>query len=236
MNILAFDHVSSSLSICLKKGDAYHEVNEANVRDHNMRILPALENVLSEADVTLDTVDVIVLGRGPGSFTALRISFALVKGLAYAHDIPLVGVSSLRALAEEGMRTHTLAGNTLIVPLIDAKKRSLYASFYRGENALEEEHDLPIDDVIARVRDEESVLLIGDGYLRYNARFNKEVPGALPLADESAHIIRAKNLIALALPRIARNAYDPLLTLAPTYVRMSEAEYNRMKREGTNHA
>ena len=101
MNILAFDTVSSSFSIALQKDDdSIIEYNKEDVRNHNEEILPVLNNFLKENNISLDKINYIVLGIGPGSFTALRIAFATVKTICYAKNIPIVGISSLETLYE----------------------------------------------------------------------------------------------------------------------------------------
>ena len=87
MNILAFDTVSSSFSIALKSDDSIIEINKENIKNHNSELIPILDDFLKENKLSLDNVDCIVLGIGPGSFTSIRIAFATIKSICYAKNM-----------------------------------------------------------------------------------------------------------------------------------------------------
>ncbi|ELV05537.1 tRNA (adenosine(37)-N6)-threonylcarbamoyltransferase complex dimerization subunit type 1 TsaB [Brachyspira hampsonii] len=144
MNILAFDTVSSSFSIALQNNDnSIIEYNKEDVRNHNEEILPVLDNFLKVNNFSLDKIDYIVLGIGPGSFTALRIAFATVKTICYAKNIPIVGVSSLETLYENISEKEGIKA-----AMIDARKGSVYANIYNDNEKITENNDLTYQQFI----------------------------------------------------------------------------------------
>ncbi|MGL4972224.1 MAG: tRNA (adenosine(37)-N6)-threonylcarbamoyltransferase complex dimerization subunit type 1 TsaB [Culicoidibacterales bacterium] len=98
-------------------------------RDHSSFAMPAIVELFTQAQWTLDDITEIIVTQGPGSYTGIRIGVTLAKTLAYAKNLPLVGVSTLHLLAanceQEGV---------LIVPIIDAKRQEVFTGFYQYQN------------------------------------------------------------------------------------------------------
>ncbi|WP_347292919.1 tRNA (adenosine(37)-N6)-threonylcarbamoyltransferase complex dimerization subunit type 1 TsaB, partial [uncultured Brachyspira sp.] len=118
-NILAFDTVSSSFSIALKKDNNIIEVNKENIKNHNEELLPILNSFLEENKISLNEINCIVMGIGPGSFTAIRIAFSTIKTICYAKNIPIIGASSLETLYQ-----NIVSYNGIKLSMIDARKGS----------------------------------------------------------------------------------------------------------------
>ncbi|WP_300721177.1 tRNA (adenosine(37)-N6)-threonylcarbamoyltransferase complex dimerization subunit type 1 TsaB [uncultured Brachyspira sp.] len=175
MNILAFDTVSSSFSIALQKDEgSVIEYNKENVKNHNEEILPALEKFFEENNISLEKIDYIALGIGPGSFTALRIAFSTVKTICYARKIPIIGISSLEALYENIKNF-----NGIKASMIDARKGSIYTNIYFDNKKLKENLDLTyqefIDILISYIENEnkiENITLCGDGFYKNKEYFS----------------------------------------------------------------
>ena len=225
MNILAFDTVSSSFSIALQKDDnSIIEYNKEDVRNHNEEILPVLNNFLIENNISLDKIDYIVLGIGPGSFTALRIAFATVKTICYAKNIPIVGISSLETLYEN-IRDY----DGIKACMIDARKGSIYADIYSGNKKIKENLDLTYDEfinIINSIDNNDKILtLCGDGFYKNQDYFKEKLKNyKINDLDKSVNIIKASNSIRLAILRIKSNNFDNIFNLLPLYLRNSEAE------------
>jgi tRNA threonylcarbamoyladenosine biosynthesis protein TsaB len=100
MNILAFDTSASACSIALQKGEEIHCLHKIAPMQQAKLILPMIESLLAKTSLTLDDLDFIAYGRGPGSFTGIRIANTVAQGLAFAAKKPLVAISSLAILAE----------------------------------------------------------------------------------------------------------------------------------------
>ncbi|MEI0799284.1 tRNA (adenosine(37)-N6)-threonylcarbamoyltransferase complex dimerization subunit type 1 TsaB [Brachyspira intermedia] len=230
MNILAFDTVSSSFSIALQKDDdSIIEYNKENVKNHNEEILPVLNNFLKENDISLDKIDYVVLGIGPGSFTALRIAFATVKTICYAKNIPIIGISSLETLYENIKNYDGIKAS-----MIDARKGSIYADIYSGNDKLKENLDLTYEEFINIIdsidSNDKTLTLCGDGFYKNQDYFKEKLKNyKINDLDKSFNIIKASNCIKLSIPRIKSNNFDNIFNLLPLYLRNSEAENKKNK-------
>ncbi|GEK09381.1 tRNA (adenosine(37)-N6)-threonylcarbamoyltransferase complex dimerization subunit type 1 TsaB [Pseudoalteromonas peptidolytica] len=130
-NLLAIDASTEALSIALHYEGKFIRHFEVCPQQHSQKILPLVERILREADITLNELDGIVFGRGPGSFTGVRISTAVAQGLAYSSGLKLVGVSTLHAMAQQvWMET----GKDNVVSAIDARMGEIYLCQYNGLN------------------------------------------------------------------------------------------------------
>ncbi|KTD02676.1 glycoprotease [Legionella geestiana] len=118
MKLLAIETSTSCASVALTCGGACYVDTREGVAEHARFLLPMVERLLQEADMRLETLDGIVFGQGPGSFTGIRIACAVAKGLAFAADVPLYPVSTLRAMAG--------CVDTPTLVLLDARMNQLY--------------------------------------------------------------------------------------------------------------
>lgn len=122
MKILAFDTATEACSVAVWNDGALVERFELGQR-HAERILPLVDETLAEAGVVLNQLDAIAFGRGPGSFTGLRIGAGVAQGLAFGMDLPVVPVSSLAALALGAQAPKVLSA-------IDARMQQVYWAVY----------------------------------------------------------------------------------------------------------
>ena len=228
MNILSFDTVSSSFSIALKSDDSIIEINKENVKNHNRELLPILDDFLKENKLSLDNIDYIVLGIGPGSFTSIRIAFATVKSICYAKNIKIIGVSSLESLYQ-----NIKSFNGLKLALIEARKGSVYANIYKDDKKIKENLDLTHNEIIDLIdsisNKNEIITLCGDGFSKNKEFFleslkNNSKNFKINNLDNSFNIIKASNSILLSESRFKSKDFDDIFSLAPLYLRKSEAE------------
>lgn len=127
MNILALETSSTQCSVALFwDGDIVSkQVSEAN--QHGEVILPMIDELLALAQINLKKLDAIAFGRGPGSFTGLRIASSVTQGLAIAHDLPVISISSLQALAQHAYR---LFNYQRVIVAIDARQQEIYSGLF----------------------------------------------------------------------------------------------------------
>ncbi|WP_295163275.1 tRNA (adenosine(37)-N6)-threonylcarbamoyltransferase complex dimerization subunit type 1 TsaB [uncultured Brachyspira sp.] len=226
MNILAFDTVSSSFSIALKKdNNTIIEYNKCNIKNHNEHLLPVLSSFLKNNNISLNDITHIALGIGPGSFTALRIEFSSVKTICYAKKIPIIGISSLDALYEN-IKDY----NNIKVSMIDGRKGSIYANVYYNDKKLKENSDLTYNELIEIIKsiNNKNIALCGDGFLKNYHFFMENLKNySIKKLDNSYNIIKASNIIKLSIPKIEADNFDDIFTLLPIYIRKSEAEYKK---------
>lgn len=186
-------------------------------------LLPLIDQVLKSYQVELKEITALAVALGPGSFTALRIGLATVKGLAMSADLPVVGIPSLDAMA-----WNLPYVNYLLCPVIDARKKEVYTCLYRFDVFREEmERLLPYqvlipEKIVQHLK--EDVLLFGDGVERYGEFFRKSLGPRVHFGPSTSNLPRASNVAALAYKRLERGEKDDISQLAPLYVRRSQGE------------
>ena len=161
-------------------------------------VLEDVDELLREAGAEQRDLTGLVVGTGPGSFTGLRLGLAAARGLAFALDVPVAGVSTLRALA---------AGSPGALPVVDAGRREVFV-LDGPEPAVRKPEELEL---------EPGTVCVGDGALRYRAVL--ESRGAeIPPDDDERHLPRARFHAALA------SDFGPAEKIEPLYLRVPDAE------------
>jgi tRNA threonylcarbamoyladenosine biosynthesis protein TsaB len=128
MKLLAIETSTESCSVALlNQGEVVEEYQTAP-RQHAELTLGMVERLLSGAGLAVGQLDAVAFGRGPGSFTGLRIGCGVVQGIAFAADLPVVPVSTLAAMAQGAVRQWQ---REKIVPAIDARMEEVYAAAYQ---------------------------------------------------------------------------------------------------------
>ncbi len=128
--ILAVDASSEACSIALlKDGQVFGEFIHAP-REHTQRLLPMIDALLQDHQTSLSDLDAIAYGRGPGSFTGLRICLGVVQGLAFSADIPVIPVSTLQTLAVGAIRQFDLQSGDQILVALDARMSEIYGAMF----------------------------------------------------------------------------------------------------------
>ncbi|HMA12492.1 MAG TPA: tRNA (adenosine(37)-N6)-threonylcarbamoyltransferase complex dimerization subunit type 1 TsaB [Steroidobacteraceae bacterium] len=137
MRLLALDTASARCSVALLDDDSLVTRAVETARDHAALILPMIDELLAEAGIALRALDGIAFGRGPGSFTGVRVAAAVTQGLAAGADLPVLGVSDLRALAAQARRVAAAAGpGSLLLAAMDARMGEIYWGVFDAEAAL----------------------------------------------------------------------------------------------------
>lgn len=133
MNILAFDTTTGICSVALLSHKNTYYADGASPSSQAEKLFLLIQNVLSQAEITYQQLDKIVVTTGPGSFTGVRIGLAAAKGIALATNIPLTGISSLEAIAWEAMLASNHSHPILVA--LDARRNQVYAQLF-DENAI----------------------------------------------------------------------------------------------------
>ena len=131
MKILALDTASGLCSAALLVNGELALREFPTAREHAQRILPMVQSLLAEAGIALSALDAIAFGRGPGSFTGLRIAASVTQGLAFGADLPVLPVSALRALAQQALGL-AAAGPpaSRVLACMDARMQELYWALF----------------------------------------------------------------------------------------------------------
>ncbi len=130
--ILALDTATEACSAALLNQQQIDARFEIAPRDHTQRILPLVQELLQLQELDLTALDALAFGRGPGSFTGVRIGIGIAQGLALGANLPMIGISSLATMAQGAWR---LTGATRVLAAIDARMGEVYwAEYQRDEN------------------------------------------------------------------------------------------------------
>ena len=189
---------------------------------HSERLMPSIHKLLEESSAKVHDLQGIALSLGPGSFTGLRIGVSTAKGLAYALKIPVAGVSTLEALA-----WNVPYHSAVICPLLDARKKEVYAAFFQGDEEgtirrKSEDWVLSPEDLCRRVS--ERTLFLGNGLEGYGEVLRKNLGPRASFAPPEFSLPRALNVAKLGLPKFKRAQTLDLFSFTPIYLRRSEAE------------
>ena len=227
MLILAFESSAKAASVALvKDGRLLSQSSQISGLTHSRTLLPMAEDMLKNAELSVKDVDLFAVAHGPGSFTGVRIGVSAVKGLAWASDKPCVGVSTLEAMA-----WHGLAAGGYICPVMDARRNQVYNAIFKIENGkvVRVTEDRAI--ALSELKDEllklgEKVFLVGDGTEITAKYFDAEnIP--YTAAPENLMWQSAWGVAMAAMEKESGTAHD----LVPVYLRLSQAERERLERE-----
>jgi tRNA threonylcarbamoyladenosine biosynthesis protein TsaB len=182
---------------------------------HARELMPALAAVTGEAGLDFAALDLIAVGRGPGSFTGVRIALATARALGQAHGVSVAGVGSLAALAA-GARTE--AGEAPVLALIDARRGELFAALHAGGEARWAPFAATPDALLERLPElSPAPLGVGDGSLRCRAML--EAAGVrVPPPESPLHAVRGRWVCELAMT--APHGGEPA---TPLYLREPDA-------------
>ena len=235
MIILAFDGTAKCASCAVLRDEVcLGEYNIDNGLTQSELLLPMAESLMKSLKLNFSDVDLYATSVGPGSFTGVRIGAALVKGLAFGRDIPCAAVSTLDGLAEN---LRGLKG--IIVPVMDARRGQVYSAIFRcdGEKMekLAEDMAIAIKDLgeMLRQYEGESIYLVGDGY----DVARRGITDSRIKLEITPHGMR--NESAASVARVAHRQYNEGNTvsdseLSPTYLRLPQAERERLERSNNN--
>ena len=197
---------------------------------HSQRLMPALDFLLQETDISIQEVAALVVSQGPGSFTGLRIGLATARALAQGLQIPLVGVPTLELWAAA-----FAGGDGLVLPLLDARRNEFYMALYRktGQSleCLLQPRQQPLIGMAELLAEYEGTIwAVGDAVSRDAERLKEALGERLQITPECYRVPRPSVLAQLGLERLRRGEVLDYHQLRPLYLRKSEAEVKRLER------
>ncbi len=220
MKVLAVDTAAAGGgSVALLDGENLLDEQVADAsRSPAQRLMELVADVLQRGRTGLAAVDLFAVTRGPGSFTGLRIGMATVQGLALAAGKPVVGVSTLEALAA------SVDGEAVVAAMIDARRGEVYTAVYRtgarGMTVLAPEAVMPPAAAAARIV--EPCWLIGSGARVYASEWKALLGGKARFAPPEIQDLHAVHVGRLALQQAGSAVAPGLLT--PCYLRPADAK------------
>lgn len=219
MNSLLIDTSNQPMSIALiQNGNVIDEINSNEKVNHSVQLLPNIQKLFNDNDINKKELNRIIVAKGPGSYTGVRIGVTVAKTLAYALKTELYGVSSLAALAATFKDDFGL-----LVPIIDARREAVYTGIYQWkENQLEnvvKDQYLTIDELKNILKEiQHPYIFIGQDAEKLSDLLEGTVVANLPKASVMEELIEEP---------------DDVYTMTPNYIKLSEAERNWLQQKNS---
>lgn len=231
MRILAFESSAKAASVAvLEDGKLLGEYFQNSGQTHSRTLMKMAEDLLVNCDLTAKDIDACACAAGPGSFTGIRIGVAAAKGFAWGRELPLYGVSTLSAMAHNAG-----AFSGIVCCAMDARRDQVYNALFRAEDGslqrLCEDRAISIEELEADLKQYDlPILLVGDGAeLCKNSLQHPAI-----LAPEQLRHQRAAGAAIEAYEDYLAGKKADGAELTPNYLRLSQAERERLAREEKN--
>ncbi len=234
MKILAIDTTAKTATAALTENERLIALTVLNTPNtHSVTLLPMINGLLSGASLTVKDIDLLVCSAGPGSFTGVRIGTSAIKGLAFADNKPCIGVSALEALAMN------VTEDGIVCPAMDARRNQVYNALFRCENGaltrLTPDRAISAAELGAELSGEQGrIFVTGDG----SEIVKRALEGKNAVMPHEVLCYHNAYSVALLGYRTYINSSDEEKKkftherLSPTYLRMPQAERERLEKEG----
>ncbi|HEY4552434.1 MAG TPA: tRNA (adenosine(37)-N6)-threonylcarbamoyltransferase complex dimerization subunit type 1 TsaB [Bacillaceae bacterium] len=229
MNILAIDTSNDVLGIALLSKDQVIGEYITNLKkNHSVRVMPAIEQLMKDCGIEPSALTKIVVAKGPGSYTGVRIGVTIAKTMAWSLGIPLSGVSSLAVSAATGRYF-----DGYISPFFDARRGLVYTGLYRfvdGElQNVKQDTNMLAKEWAEQLRDlEKPVLFIGNAMHVHEETFRSALGTMAVMADPAEYNPRPGELGRLGMNMPPEDVHS----FAPNYIRLVEAEAKWLEKQG----
>lgn len=230
MRILAIESSAVTASVAVLDDDLLTAEYTVNYKKtHSQTLLPMIDEVFKMTELEKESIDVVAVSVGPGSFTGLRIGAATGKGIALALGKDMVEVQTLAAMAFNFYGT-----DKLICPVMDAKRRHLYSALYKfgkegGLEVVKEPMLVSYEDLCDIVNEcGRSVVFVGDGCAVAKETFAEKIQCGYEIAAAHMNTQRAGSVAMLAKDMVGRGEVVSAAALKPDYLRPSQAEREKM--------
>ena len=210
--ILSIETSTKTCSIALHKNKEL--LSEYSLHIHNSHsavISQMIQNTLSNVSLTLKDVSAVAVSEGPGSYTGLRIGISTAKGLAYALDLPIIKISTLQAMAQEVSK---YAGQSLLFPMIDARRMEVYTMQIHQGNIIKHPYPLILDSNTFDSIQEE-IILFGNGSEKCKTLYPHKTN--ISIIDNITPT--AKNVGELAIKKFEEHKFEDIQLLEPFYLK-----------------
>lgn len=222
MLVLSVD-ASSKCATCAIVNDegVVSEYTLNNKREHSVLIMPMIEQLLKDSNLTIDDIDGFVVSKGPGSFTGLRIGMATIKGLSFGLNKPYISISTL-----DGLALSLSSFNGIICPIMDALRDTVYTTFFKFKDGkLEKLMDytsLSLEELKNSLNEKgENVIFTGDGVFKHK-EFLLENINNCSFAPNHINVVRASAIGELGLELLKTGVKDDDNS-SPLYIKQPQA-------------
>ncbi|MEC8170367.1 MAG: tRNA (adenosine(37)-N6)-threonylcarbamoyltransferase complex dimerization subunit type 1 TsaB [Pseudomonadota bacterium] len=190
MIILSIDSSSKCLSVALKIDDSINQ-NSVNDERASKVILVEIDKILKKYDIKRETIDYIVFNRGPGSFTGTRVASSVIQAIAYTHNIPVIGISSMWLMAYQASRIRSLDQYCCIK---HAYGEMLYISYFSSPLDKNNTNVKLIKGSELSIKDDENVVIEDSTLVKM---FNLKHPNIINLSDHNENLDAISQIEAL---------------------------------------
>ena len=228
--LLAFETSAKAASVALFDGEKLLGESYQNTGlTHSQTLLLMAEDLMKNCGVTVNDLTSVAVAAGPGSFTGVRIGVSAAKGLAWGKELPCWGVSTLEAMA-----LGLCVQDGYILPTMDARRAQVYTALFLAKSGVItrvfEDTAIALTELKTRIENlDKPIFLVGDGSLLTYSTLKAEVP-ALILPPEHKMHQRAVGVGLAAMVAIARGEAGDAEALSPNYLRLSQAERERLEK------
>lgn len=232
LKILAIDSSGLTASCAVVEDDTVlAEYTVSYKKTHSETLMPMIEEICAMTGTDVALIDAVAVAKGPGSFTGLRIGSATAKGIAGAVDKPVIPVPTVDALA-----MNLWGCDDIVVPLMDARRNETYSGIYTFENGIlkviREQNAGPVDDVLAQIDNiGKKTVFLGDGVPVFREQIDEKLKTDHYFAPASHSRQRAACVGVLAAAYYSEGRYESASEHRPEYLRMSQAERERMNND-----
>ena len=229
--LLAFETSAKAASVALFQGEKLLGESYQNTGlTHSQTLMTMAEDLLKNCGVTVNDLTDVAVAAGPGSFTGVRIGVSAAKGLAWGKALPCWGVSTLEAMAL-GLGVQ----DGYILPTMDARRAQVYTAMFLAENGVItrvfEDSAIALADLKEQIVTlDKPIFLVGDGSLLTYSTLKSEVPSLILPPEHKMHQ-RAVGVGLAAMAAVARGETGDAEALTPNYLRLSQAERERLEKE-----
>lgn len=232
MLILAFETTAKAASVALWEGGILGESYQNTGLTHSQTLMVMAEDLLKQCGKTPDDVTHVAVAAGPGSFTGVRIGVAAAKGFAWGRELPCCGVSTLEAMA---LTLGVWEGTVCAV--MDARRNQVYNALFRAEKGelarITEDRAISLEELGKQLREiPGTVYLVGDGSELTHRTLKDALPNLAPPPEHRRHQ-RASGVALAAARQIEAGDPCDAASLTPNYLRLSQAERERLEKNLT---
>ena len=219
MRILAIDTATEACSAALWNDGVVSAHFELCPREHTQRILPMVQDILTAGDARLTDLDALAYGRGPGSFTGVRIGIGIAQGLALGAGLPMIGISTLMTMAQGAWRK---TGATRVLAAIDARMGEVYWAEYQRDasgvwHGEESEAVLKPEAVNARLKQLDGQwATVGTGWQAWP---DMALDTAVQLVDGEVTLPAAEDMLPAACQQLEQGKTVAVEHAEPIYLR-----------------
>ncbi len=221
MKVLSIDTSNLVLSVAVAEEHKLLGEYTTNLKkNHAIRLMPAIAALMAELDVPPSELSGIAVAHGPGSYTGVRMGVTTAKSMAWSLGIPLVGVSSLEALAAN---IPYFAGR--VCPLFDARRGQAYTSLFQNGTRVQADQLCLMEEWTVRLAEEAvPVLFLGDDVVIHRQTIEKNMGSLAVIGQPEWNVPRAGYIARIGLKRLQEGLTMDVDAFAPQYLQLAEAE------------